>query len=164
MSNGDVKKYLSVNPNVNRVQLIHEIALGILYIHGKNIVHGDLKSVNVLIDDALKARIADFGLSEIKHHATSSLAIQNSEAFNIGAGTLRYMAPEALRGDIDKASDVYAFAMTVYEVGNDLFRSEALYFTDSFGVPCVGSSPTFPRSSWCPTRRYFISSARRTPA
>lgn len=33
-----------------------------------------------------------------------------------GAGTLRYLAPEALRGQIDKASDVYAYSMTIYEV------------------------------------------------
>ncbi|KAG9033330.1 hypothetical protein FRB95_000337 [Tulasnella sp. JGI-2019a] len=116
MPNGDLKKYLTRNPNANRVQLIHEIALGMLYIHGKNIVHGDLKRVNVLIDDSLKARIADFGLSEIRHHATSSLAKQGSGGPLAGAGTLRYMSPEALQGYIDKASDVYAFAMTVYEI------------------------------------------------
>ncbi|KAG9005570.1 hypothetical protein FRB94_001429 [Tulasnella sp. JGI-2019a] len=116
MPNGDIKKYLSKRPNINRVQLIHEIALGMLYIHGKNIVHGDLKCVNVLIDDALKARITDFGLSEIKSHATSSLAMESAEGLHVGGGTLRYMSPEALHGVIDKASDVYAFAMTVYEI------------------------------------------------
>ncbi|KAG9006208.1 hypothetical protein FRB94_000903 [Tulasnella sp. JGI-2019a] len=116
MPNGDIRQYLSKNPNANRVQLIHEIALGMLYIHGKNIVHGDLKRVNVLIDDALKARIADFGLSEIKYHATSSLSMPTPRGLHAGAGTLRYMSPEALHGVIDKASDVYAFAMTVYEI------------------------------------------------
>jgi serine/threonine protein kinase len=67
--------------------------------------------------------IADFGLSEIKHHATSTIATQtrgDSEGDGTGVGTLRYMSPEALRGQIDKASDVYAYAMTVYEVGSPL--------------------------------------------
>ncbi|KAG9006205.1 hypothetical protein FRB94_000900 [Tulasnella sp. JGI-2019a] len=120
MPNGDIKQYLTVNPNANRVQLIHEIALGMLYIHGKNVIHGDLKRVNILIDDALKARIADFGLSEIKQHATSSMVTRNSHIASSGAGTLRYMSPEALHGVIDKASDVYAFAMTIYEVQGDV--------------------------------------------
>ncbi|KAG8991627.1 hypothetical protein FRB93_002614 [Tulasnella sp. JGI-2019a] len=120
MPNGDIKQYLTVNPNANRVQLIHEIALGMLYIHGKNVIHGDLKRVNILIDDALKARIADFGLSEIKQHATSSMVTRNSHIASSGAGTLRYMSPEALHGVIDKASDVYAFAMTIYEIFTNL--------------------------------------------
>ncbi|KAG8888793.1 hypothetical protein FRB98_006805 [Tulasnella sp. 332] len=119
MPNGDVKTYLLKHPNTNRVQLVHEIALGMLYIHGQNIVHGDLKAVNVLIDDSLKARIADFGLSEIKQQATTIQAVQTSRdpsTVSVGPGTLRYMSPEALQGVITKASDVYAFAMTVYEI------------------------------------------------
>ncbi|KAG9031995.1 hypothetical protein FRB95_002017 [Tulasnella sp. JGI-2019a] len=121
MPNGDVRRYLAKNPNANRVQLVHEIALGMLYIHSKNIVHGDLKQVNILIDDAFKARISDFGLSEIKQYATSTLAGQSSRGPDTtlvggAAGTLRYMSPEALQGVVDKGSDVYAFAMTVYEI------------------------------------------------
>ncbi|KAG9001957.1 hypothetical protein FRB93_011929 [Tulasnella sp. JGI-2019a] len=120
MPNGDVRRYLTKNPNANRVQLVHEIALGMLYIHSKNIVHGDLKQVNILIDDAFKARISDFGLSEIKQYATTTLAVQSSRGPDMthvsGVGTLRYMSPEAFQGVIDKGSDVYAFAMTVYEI------------------------------------------------
>ncbi|KAG9031999.1 hypothetical protein FRB95_002021 [Tulasnella sp. JGI-2019a] len=87
------------------------------YIHSKNIVHGDLKQLNILIDDAFKARITGFGFSEIKQYATSTLTLQSSRGPDTGGvGTLRYMSPEALQGVIDKGSDVYAFAMTVYEI------------------------------------------------
>ncbi|KAG8980920.1 hypothetical protein FRB94_010320 [Tulasnella sp. JGI-2019a] len=120
MANGHIMKYLSTHPNANRVQLVHEIALGMLYIHSKGIVHGDLKAVNVLIDDTTKACIADFGLSRVlqsQPHIDSSASAGTEN--RIVAGTLRYMSPEALFGDINKTSDVYAFSMTLYEIFTD---------------------------------------------
>ncbi|KAG8843206.1 hypothetical protein FRB96_004233 [Tulasnella sp. 330] len=117
MANGHIMKYLSLHPDANRVQLVHEIALGMLFIHSKGIVHGDLKAVNVLIDDTTKACIADFGLSRVVQPQpyTGQSTVPGTEYRQI-AGTLRYMSPEALSGDIGKMSDVYAFAMTLYEV------------------------------------------------
>lgn len=74
-----------------------------------------------MFTNRVRQGIADFGLSEIKSHATSSLAIQTAQGANAqevlgGAGTLRYMSPETLRGQVGKAGDVYAYAMTTFEV------------------------------------------------
>ncbi|KAG8871491.1 GTP-binding protein Rho1 [Tulasnella sp. 331] len=124
MKNGNIIKYLAaINPAANRVQLAHEIALGMLYIHEKNIVHGDLKGVNVLIDDSGQACITDFGLSKIKQHATSTHAVGQIPTPGDGsahiAGTLRYMSPEAMTGTCNKACDVYSYAMALYEIFTD---------------------------------------------
>ncbi|KAG8863651.1 hypothetical protein FRB97_005233, partial [Tulasnella sp. 331] len=74
----------------------------------------DLKLANVPIDDSLKLRITGFGLSEIRQYAISTIALPNSW-LSTGVGTLTYMSPQALYGIMDKISDAYAFAMTVYE-------------------------------------------------
>ncbi|KAG8842854.1 GTP-binding protein Rho1 [Tulasnella sp. 330] len=118
MKNGNITKYLTaINPGANRVQLAHEIALGMLYIHERNIIHGDLKGVNVLIDDSGLACITDFGLSKIKLHATSTHTVAQIPTPGDGsahiAGTLRYMSPEAMTGTCNKACDVYSYAMTL---------------------------------------------------
>jgi len=47
----------------SRLQLIQGIAQGIHYLHGKNIVHMDLKPNNILLDANMNAKITDFGLS-----------------------------------------------------------------------------------------------------
>ncbi|KAG8904779.1 hypothetical protein FRB99_001211 [Tulasnella sp. 403] len=125
MANGNIVTYLRKNPNANRVKFAHEISLGMVYIHSQDIVHGDLKGLNVLVDDTGKACIADFGLSKIKGSATS----QSSITFNKGGsfvitGTPRYMSPEAMVGTIDKKADVYAYSMTVYEI----FTNQSPFF------------------------------------
>ncbi|KAG8881030.1 hypothetical protein FRB98_004596 [Tulasnella sp. 332] len=124
MKNGNITKYLvAINPEANRVQLAHSIALGMLYIHEKNILHGDLKGINVLIDDSGQACITDFGLRKIKQHATSTHTVAQIPTPDGGpvhiAGTLRYMSPEAMTGPCNKACDVYSYAMTLYEIFTD---------------------------------------------
>jgi serine/threonine protein kinase len=82
------------------------------YLHSKNVIHGDLKGTNVFIDDSGKACIADFGLGRIKANATSRTVTKGP------VGTLRFMAPEQMEGNSIKASDMYSFAMTMYEVSS----------------------------------------------
>jgi serine/threonine protein kinase len=42
-----------------------DVALGMSYLHGKNVLHCDLKSSNVLIDESWNVKLCDFGLSRI---------------------------------------------------------------------------------------------------
>lgn len=65
MSKGTVLDYLKQSRlgRSERLELVHEIAKGLQYLHGRNIIHGDLKGSNVLVDDNGAARLADFGLS-----------------------------------------------------------------------------------------------------
>ncbi|EIN04829.1 kinase-like protein, partial [Punctularia strigosozonata HHB-11173 SS5] len=63
MEHGDVMSYLESHPRANRVQLITDIARGLEYMHASGLVHGDLKSRNVLVDSLGHARLSDFGLA-----------------------------------------------------------------------------------------------------
>ncbi|KAG9035057.1 hypothetical protein FS837_002042 [Tulasnella sp. UAMH 9824] len=112
MKNGTLLEYVYERPDVNRVRLPMQLcetsdALG--YLHGEEIVHGDIKAGNLLISDDGQILVCDFGLTK-SIHAQTSTAVK-------GAGTLRWQSPE-LWDNIPKtyASDVYAFAMTIVEV------------------------------------------------
>ncbi|KAF9221806.1 kinase-like protein [Gyrodon lividus] len=111
MKNGNLVQYLSRRPNADRIKLLHEISLGMRFLHEENVVHGDLKGVNVLVDDSGKACITDFGLSKARSMAPAESNVK------VIAGTLRFLAPEALRGQpLTFETDVYAFGMVIYEV------------------------------------------------
>ncbi|EMD36907.1 hypothetical protein CERSUDRAFT_83935, partial [Gelatoporia subvermispora B] len=110
MQHGHLLQYLQAHPEANRVQLIFEVSLGLRHLHGERIVHGDIKGVNILVDDAGKACITDFGL------AFKVESVRNDDPPKRAAGTLRYMAPELIQtGRLTYATDVYAFGMLIYE-------------------------------------------------
>lgn len=88
------------------------MADGLAYLHGNGIVHGDLRASNVLVDDSLAGQICDFGLAEHYH----SLNFGTVDLMR----NLRHQSPELLcatvRPGTSKEADIYAFAMTAYEV------------------------------------------------
>ncbi|CAG8589570.1 9895_t:CDS:2 [Cetraspora pellucida] len=63
--NGDLTKYINNNKdkehdwNFNR-ELIKQIVLGLAYIHQQNVIHRDLKSMNILLDKHFQVKISDF--------------------------------------------------------------------------------------------------------
>ena len=120
---------------------MHHISLGLVYLHENKIIHGDLKSVNrvnsllylchlmsilqlnVLIDGGGKAVLCDFGLSRIKADVTSRTVARPSQSGLMGSRN--WMAPELLLGgSLKKPCDLYAFGMTLYEVGLTLVLSQ----------------------------------------
>jgi len=86
--------------------ILRDIAQGVRFLHAAvpQVIHGDLKSANILIDSKFRAKVADFGLSQEKGKG--------------GTGTPFWMAPELLRGESANtaASDVYSFGIILYEV------------------------------------------------
>jgi len=86
-----------------------EVASGLACLHHKNIVHGDLKPANVLLDEGGTAKLCDFGLAT---------KMSSSElSFSIGLGTASYMAPELFgssKGMKKPAVDIWAFGCTCW--------------------------------------------------
>lgn len=122
------------------ISLLSDVVQGMAYLHSMNIVHGDLKGLNILVDRN-KAMITDFGLAKMRLASASTSGGTFSSSARMPAGTPGFMAPELMMGQpLDKPADVFAFAMVCYEVlskgkrpfeemGNPMgvgFRSSAL--------------------------------------
>ncbi|KAJ6610861.1 kinase-like domain-containing protein [Mycena sp. CBHHK59/15] len=116
MRNGTMRDFVKNGndtlPDSRVDRLLFETAQGLAYLHSQNIVHGDLRGGNVLIDDGEHAQLADFGLAIV----TDATLGTTSTARH---GSSRWMAPE-LHDDLEfkrtKASDVYAFACLCIEI------------------------------------------------
>ncbi|XP_062153041.1 probable LRR receptor-like serine/threonine-protein kinase At1g07650 isoform X2 [Alnus glutinosa] len=89
------------------------IARGLAYLHEESrlkIVHRDIKSSNVLLDEDFNAKISDFGLAKLNDDDNTHISTRV-------AGTIGYMAPEyAMRGYLTDKADVYSFGVVALEV------------------------------------------------
>ena len=93
------------------VSICKDVSLGMAYLHEKNVLHCDLKSSNLLIDENWNVKLCDFGLSRIN---TTKNKMKNE---NIRVGTPHWMAPEILKGGkYECPSDIYSFGILLWEM------------------------------------------------
>ncbi|KAJ3575275.1 hypothetical protein NP233_g1195 [Leucocoprinus birnbaumii] len=118
MENGNIREYLSANPQANRLLLTWDVLQGLRYLHDSCIVHGDLKGPNIFISPCGRARLSDFGLSCISD--PNILQWTSLESSVSAGGTVRWKAPELIdpeeAGAPTKESDIYAFGCVCYEI------------------------------------------------
>jgi serine/threonine-protein kinase len=87
-----------------------EIARGLEELHGRGLVHRDLKPDNVLLGRAGEVKIADFGIA----HDPKETSLTKS---GVSLGTPAYMSPEQLRGErVDFRADLFALGAVLYEL------------------------------------------------
>ncbi|KAK6159577.1 hypothetical protein DH2020_006891 [Rehmannia glutinosa] len=122
MANGSLHQHLHTKNKelkeqldwVRRVTIAVQAARGIEYLHGyacPPVIHRDIKSSNILIDEEHNARVADFGLSLL------GPANSSSPLAELPAGTLGYLDPEYYRLHyLTTKSDVYSFGVLLLEI------------------------------------------------
>ncbi|WNF16957.1 protein kinase domain-containing protein [Microcystis aeruginosa] len=85
-----------------------QVAQGLNYLHGQNKVHRDLKPGNILKVNQ-QYKLADFGLIRTLNNKSHTQTVHNS-------GTIIYMPPEAFRGDISSAWDLWSLGIMLIEM------------------------------------------------
>ena len=110
-----------------RLKIAQDISLGLEYLHSKNYVHRDIKSLNVILFDNNHAKLSDFGLSALKLHSSTRSADPSTHTGI--AGSLLWMAPELFiraTSAPSSKSDIWALGMVFFELA-----SRALPFHDA---------------------------------
>lgn len=88
------------------------MTLGLQALHGSNIFHRDLKSLNLLVTQEWHIKLCDFGLSRFNTN-------ENMETMKQMRGTFAYVDPEVYNGGVfAAASDIYSLGIIFWEVAN----------------------------------------------
>lgn len=86
-----------------------QVAGALEYAHGQGVLHRDIKPANLLLDLKGTVWVTDFGLAKLDDDRGLT---QTGDIL----GTLRYMAPETFKGQVDARSELYSLGLTLYEL------------------------------------------------
>ncbi|MBE5227739.1 MAG: SUMF1/EgtB/PvdO family nonheme iron enzyme [Microcystis aeruginosa PMC 728.11] len=115
-----------------------QVAQGLNYLHGQNKVHRDLKPGNILKVNQ-QYKLADFGLIRTLNNKSHTQTVHNS-------GTIIYMPPEAFRGDISSAWDLWSLGIMLiemttnqlpYKFNNDIHQLMAKVMNCELQIPSL---------------------------
>ncbi|KAF3788079.1 putative receptor-like protein kinase [Nymphaea thermarum] len=119
MSNGNLHNLLAANslkelPWKKRIHIAISAASGLEYLHSgctPSIIHRDVKTSNILLNEKMEAKLSDFGLSK-SSHVDDTVCVLTAVA-----GTPGYMDPEYFRTNkLTRKSDVYSFGIVLLEL------------------------------------------------
>jgi len=139
------------------VDIMLQVAEGMKYLHGRGVMHRDLKSMNVLINvvenedegisSSVQVKLTDFGVSKLKLH--------DSRFTTKMVGTTRWRAPEVFEDEQNpekytKSADAYSFAVIFSEVLTGKTPFSDMKHMEIFKSVCRGKRPSLPDEEYCP--------------
>jgi len=120
MDNGSVEDFL-INrsspsfchsvPITSILRMALESAKGVGHLHMEGVIHRDLASRNLLLDDQMRVKVADFGFARIKKNQWESKVMTKTEV-----GPVKWTSPESMRSkSYSEKSDVFSFGVVLWE-------------------------------------------------
>lgn len=122
---------LADHPLRSHLELVRHLCEALEHAHARGVVHRDLKPSNVLIDEAGRPHVLDFGLARMLDRVTQDSL---SGGPNRWVGTLPWMSPEQVRGKTaDERSDIHALGLILYRLvtGEMAFDIDSLDWVDA---------------------------------
>ncbi|XP_038979762.1 serine/threonine-protein kinase STY46-like isoform X2 [Phoenix dactylifera] len=112
MPGGSIHDFLHKQKGVFKLPALLRVATdvskGMNYLHQNNIIHRDLKTANLLMDENEVVKVADFGVARVK---------AQSGVMTAETGTYRWMAPEVgEHKPYDQKADVFSFGIVLWEL------------------------------------------------
>ncbi|XP_070559071.1 interleukin-1 receptor-associated kinase 4-like [Ptychodera flava] len=95
-----------------RLNIARDVARGICHLHEQKLIHRDIKSANVLLDEDYVGKVADFGLVRFGPSDPKASSIVTTTVF----GTSPYMPKEAFQGLITDKLDTYSYGVVLFEL------------------------------------------------
>ncbi|KAG8057623.1 hypothetical protein GUJ93_ZPchr0002g24490 [Zizania palustris] len=144
MSSGSVYDYLHKHKGVFKLPALLGVAMdvskGMSYLHQNNIIHRDLKTANLLMNENGTVKVADFGVARVK---------VQSGVMTAETGTYRWMAPEVIEHKpYDHKADVFSFGILMWELLTGKIPYEYLTpLQAAVGVVQKGLRPTIPKNA-----------------
>jgi hypothetical protein len=153
MVNGSLSSLLKSNrilPWSIRLRIALDIAEGLNDLHTHKILHGDLKSHNILLDAQLRAFISDFGSSRSEEEEKAAQKDLDNY-YSTYVYTTAYQAPETVMGpNHSTAADIYSYGVVLWELAT---RSSSYENLDRLSVlAIVKKNQTNPIPASCPPR------------
>jgi len=136
------KENLSV---ITRMRMARHCALGLQHLHDLKVMHRDIKSMNILVNESLSCKLTDFGCAKSLNDQGHILNTANS-------GTPLWMAPEVKMGHYDFSADIYSLGLVIYELLEkrlpqyDQVRAQVViphaYDSKDIVGPCLSPDPS----------------------
>ncbi|KAM2621680.1 hypothetical protein TB2_026402 [Malus domestica] len=144
MSKGSVYDFLHKHKGVFKLPSLLKVAIdvskGMNYLHQNNIIHRDLKTANLLMDEHEVVKVADFGVARVQ---------TQSGVMTAETGTYRWMAPEVIEHKpYDHKADVFSFGIVLWELlTGQIPYSSLTPLQAAVGVVQKSLRPTIPKTT-----------------